>query len=66
MLSLAIRIISRLLLIIFQRSAHFDRRSRDLRERGYHHSERVTPRMHSSGEISGPQRFDVLSSTVEL
>lgn len=50
---------------IFQRSAHFDRRSRDLRERGFHYSERVTPRMHGSGDISGLQRFDVLSSTGE-
>ena len=50
----------------FQRSAHFDRRSRDLRERGYRNSERVTPRMHSSGDIPGPQRFDVLPSTGEL
>ena len=66
MLSLLIENYLYLPFTIFQRSAYFDRRSRDLRERGYHNSEIGAPRMHSSGDISGPQRLDALSSTGEL
>lgn len=54
------------LLSFLQRSTQFERRSRDLRERELHYSERNTPRMHYGGETLGPQRYEGLSSTGEL
>lgn len=49
-----------------QRSAHFERRSRDLRERELYHSDRNPHRMQHSGEARSQQHYDVLSSTGEL
>lgn len=49
-----------------RRSAHFERRSRDLRERELYHSDRNPHRMQHSGEARSQQHYDVLSSTGEL
>lgn len=49
-----------------RRSAHFERRSRDLREREFYHSDRNTSRMQHSEDLRSQQHNDLLSSTGEL